>query len=171
MIPYGRHSINNDDIAAVVAALKSDWFTTGPFIEEFESAIEKVVGAPCISINSGTVALHCTYTAIDLEPGDEMITAPITFIANQVTAGLFGATIVFAKVQPDTANIDPQAVEAAITTRTKASVAVDDASKEMCIGFGTVRAKIQSFEFIQNLEAIGCREVLLQLRLARRNSN
>ena len=125
MIPYGRHSINEDDIAAVVAALKSDWLTTGPLVEEFESALGEVVGAPCISVNSGTSALHCAYAAIGLGPGDEVITPPITFIATQATAAFFGATIVFADVQPDTANIDPQAVAAAITPRTKAIVAVD----------------------------------------------
>ena len=125
MIPYGRHSINDDDIASVVAALKSDWLTTGPLVEEFESALESVVGAPCISVSSGTAALHCAYAAIRLGPGDEVITPPITFVATQATAALFGATIVFADVQPDTANIDPEAVEAAITPRTKAIVAVD----------------------------------------------
>ena len=125
MIPYGRHSINDEDIAAVVAALRSDWLTTGPIVEEFEAALEKVVGAPCISVSSGTAALHCAYAAIDLLPGDEIITPPITFIATQAAAALFGATIVFVDVQPDTANIDPRAVEAAITPRTKAIVAVD----------------------------------------------
>lgn len=125
MIPYGRHSISNDDIAAVVAALKSDWLTTGPIVEVFESELEKVTGAPCITVSSGTAALHCAYAAIGLGPGDEVITPPITFVATQATAALFGATIVFADVQPDTANIDPQAVEAAITSRTKAIVAVD----------------------------------------------
>lgn len=125
MIPYGRHSINDEDIAAVVAALKSDWLTTGPLVEQFEKALEKVVGAPCISVSSGTAALHCAYAAIGLAPGDEVITPPITFIATQATAALFGATIVFADVQPDTANIDPQAVADAITPRTKAIVAVD----------------------------------------------
>jgi dTDP-4-amino-4,6-dideoxygalactose transaminase len=125
MIPYGRHSINDDDIAAVVAALKSDWLTTGPFVEEFESALEKVVGAPCVSVSSGTAALHCAYAAIGLAPGDEVITPPITFIATQAAAALFGATIVFADIQPDTANIDPAAVAAAVTSRTKAIVAVD----------------------------------------------
>lgn len=125
MIPYGRHSINEDDIAAVVAALKSDWLTTGPLVEQFEAALERVVGAPCISVSSGTAALHCAYAAIGLGPGDEVITPPITFIATQATAALFGATIVFADVQPDTANIDPHAVAAAITPRTKAIVAVD----------------------------------------------
>ena len=125
MIPYGRHSINDDDIAAVVAALKGDWLTTGPFVQEFESALEKVVGAPCVSVSSGTAALHCAFAAISLGPGDEIITPPITFIATQATAALFGATIVFADVQPDTASIDPGAVAAAITSRTKAIVAVD----------------------------------------------
>jgi dTDP-4-amino-4,6-dideoxygalactose transaminase len=125
MIPYGRHFINNDDIAAVIAALRSDWLTTGPLVEEFELALEKVVGAPCIAVSSGTAALHCAYAAIDLQPGDEVITPPITFIATQATAALFGAKIVFADVQPDTANIDPKAVEDAVTPRTKAIVAVD----------------------------------------------
>ena len=125
MIPYGRQSINDDDIAAVVAALRSDWLTTGPLVEEFEIALERVIGAPAITVSSGTAALHCAYAAIGLEPGDEVITPPITFIATQATAALFGAKIVFADVQPDTANIDPTAVEAAITRRTKAIVAVD----------------------------------------------
>ena len=125
MIPYGRHSINDDDVAAMVASLKSDWLTTGPLVEEFEAALEKIVGAPCISVSSGTAALHCAYAAIGLKPGDEVITPPITFIATQATAALFGATIVFADVLPDTANIDPKAVKAAITSRTRAIVAVD----------------------------------------------
>jgi dTDP-4-amino-4,6-dideoxygalactose transaminase len=125
MIPYGRHSINDSDIEAVVAALKSDWLTTGPLVDQFEDALEKVVGAPCIAVSSGTAALHCAYAAIDLQPGDEVITPPITFIATQATAALFGAKIVFADVQSDTANIDPEAVESAITARTKAIVAVD----------------------------------------------
>jgi dTDP-4-amino-4,6-dideoxygalactose transaminase len=125
MIPYGRHSINENDVTAVINALKSDWLTTGPVVEVFESALEKVVGAPCVSVSSGTAALHCAYAAIGLKPGDEVITPPITFIATQATAALFGATIVFADVKLDTANIDPQAVEAAITPRTKAIVAVD----------------------------------------------
>lgn len=125
MIPYGRHSINEEDIEAVVQALRSEWLTTGPLVEKFEAALEKVVGAPCVSVSSGTAALHCAYAAIGLQPGDEVITPPITFIATQATAALFGATIVFADVQSDTANIDPSAVEAAITPRTKAIVAVD----------------------------------------------
>jgi len=125
MIPYGRQSINDDDISAVVQALKGDFLTTGPLVEQFEQEIEKVVGAPCVVVSSGTAALHCAYAAIGVEPGDEIITPPITFIATQATAALMGAKIVFADIQIDTGNIDPKAVEAAITPRTKAIVAVD----------------------------------------------
>jgi len=125
MIPYGRQSINDDDIAAVVHALKGNFLTTGPLVERFEQEIEKVVGAPCVVVSSGTAALHCAYAAIGIEPGDEIITPPITFIATQATAALMGAKIVFADIQLDTGNIDPEAVKASITSRTKAIVAVD----------------------------------------------
>lgn len=125
MIPYGRQSIDDSDIAAVTEALKGDFLTTGPLVEKFEGELEKVVGAPTITVTSGTAALHCAYAAVGIQPGDEIITPPITFIATQATAALMGAKIVFADVQPDTANIDPKAVEAAITGRTKAVVAVD----------------------------------------------
>ena len=125
MIPYGRQSINEEDIAAVVEALKGDFLTTGPLVERFEHELEKVVGAPSVVVSSGTAALHCAYAAIGIEPGDEVITPPITFIATQATAAFMGAKIVFADIQLDTGSIDPAAVEAAITSRTKAVVAVD----------------------------------------------
>lgn len=129
MIPYGRQSIDETDINAVVQALKSDWLTTGPQVDVFELAFEQVVGAPSVSVSSGTAALHCAYSAINLEWGDEIITPPITFIATQATAALLGASIVFADVNPRTATIDPEAVEAAVTNRTKAIVAVDYAGR------------------------------------------
>jgi dTDP-4-amino-4,6-dideoxygalactose transaminase len=80
---------------------------------------------PVVAVSSGTAALHTAYAAAGIGSGDEVITPPITFIATQATAVMLGATIVFADVQADTANIDPAAVEAAITSRTKAIVAVD----------------------------------------------
>jgi UDP-4-amino-4,6-dideoxy-N-acetyl-beta-L-altrosamine transaminase len=129
MIPYGRQSINQDDIDAVVKALRGDFLTTGPLVEKFESELEKIVGAPCVSVTSGTAALHCAYAAIGLKPGDEIITPPITFIATQATAAIFGAKIVFVDIQENTGNIDPLLVEAAITPNTKAIVAVDYAGQ------------------------------------------
>lgn len=125
MMPYGRQSINDDDISAVVQALNSEFLTTGPLVEQFEQEIEKIVGAPSLVVSSGTAALHCAYAAIGIQPGDEIITPPLTFIATQATAALLGAKIIFADIQLDTGNIDPKAVEAAITPRTKAVVAVD----------------------------------------------
>ena len=125
MISYGRHSINSEDVADVVKTLQSDWLTIGPKVEEFERCLEKFTNTPTIAVSSGTAALHCAFAAIQLTAGDEVITPPITFIATQATAALFGAKIVFADVLPDTGNIDPAEVEKVITSRTKAIVAVD----------------------------------------------
>lgn len=129
MIPYGRQSINQEDIEAVVNALYSDFLTTGPLVEKFEKALEGIVGAPCVSVTSGTAALHCAYAAIDLRPRDEVITPPLTFIATQATAALFGAKIIFVDIKESTGNIDPALVERAITSKTKAIVAVDYAGQ------------------------------------------
>ena len=126
MIPYGRHDVDEADIAAVVEVLRGDWLTTGPAVEQFEEDLKAWTGGvPVVAVSSGTAALHTAYAAAGIGPGDEVITPPITFIATQATAVMLGATIVFADVQADTANIDPAAVEAAITSRTKAIVAVD----------------------------------------------
>lgn len=125
MIPYGRHQINEQDVTAVTRVLNGDWLTTGPSVEEFELELSKLAGAPCITVSSGTAALHAAYAAIGILPGDEVITPPLTFIATQATAVLFGATIVFCDIQPDTGNIDPTKLEELITPKTKAVVAVD----------------------------------------------
>jgi dTDP-4-amino-4,6-dideoxygalactose transaminase len=125
MIPYGRQSISDADIDAVKSALRSEWLTTGPLVEQFEEEISSIVGASSVAVSSGTAALHCAYAAIGIEPGDEVITPPITFIATQATAALMGAKIVFADVEADTANINPDCVESLITSKTKAIIAVD----------------------------------------------
>lgn len=125
MIQYGRQKIDAQDIENVVKCLQSDWLTTGPLVDLFEKQIEQVTGSPAVSVTSGTAALHCAYAAIELKPGDEIITPPITFIATQATALNFGAKIIFADVFPDTANIDPISAESKITKKTKAIVAVD----------------------------------------------
>lgn len=134
MINYGRHFIDEMDIQSVVDSLKSEWLTTGPLVEVFENALQEITKARCVAVSSGTAALHCAYFAIGLKPGDEVITPPITFIATQATAAQLGAKVVFADVQSDTANIDPVAVEAAITSKTKAIVAVDYAGHPADLG-------------------------------------
>ena len=125
MIPYGRHFVDEADVEMVGNALRGDWLTTGPFVEEFETALETLVGAPTVSVSSGTAALHCAYAAIGLGTGDEVITPPITFVATQATAIQFGAVIKFADVLPDTGNINPIEVEKLVSKKTKAIVAVD----------------------------------------------
>lgn len=125
MLPYGRQSLDRSDVDAVVAALGSDWLTTGPRVAEFERDLEAVAGAPCVSVTSGTAALHVAYAAAGIGTGDEVVTSPMTFVATAATAVLQGATVVFADVEHDTANLDPGAAEAACTGRTRAVTAVD----------------------------------------------
>lgn len=126
VLSYGRHDVSEDDIAAVVDVLRGDWLTTGPAVERFEEHLtEWTGGVPAVAVSSGTAALHAAFVAAGIGPGDEVVTPPITFIATQATAHFTGAQVVFADVEPDTANIDPAAVEAAITPRTAAIVAVD----------------------------------------------
>jgi dTDP-4-amino-4,6-dideoxygalactose transaminase len=125
MLPYGRQNVTGDDIDAVTAALRSDWLTTGPRVELFESDLARIAGAPCVSVINGTAALHTAYAAAGVGRGDEVITTPMTFYATAGTASMLGATVVFADVEEDTANLDPFAVEAAVTSRTRAIAAVD----------------------------------------------
>ncbi|MDI6100496.1 aminotransferase class V-fold PLP-dependent enzyme [Actinoplanes sp. NEAU-A12] len=125
MLPYGRQSIDDSDVAAVVAALGSDWLTTGPRVAEFEASLERVAGAPCVTVTNGTTALHAAYAAAGVGPGDEVVTTPMTFVATASGAAMLGATVVFADVEEDTANLDPVAVEAAVTGRTRVIAAVD----------------------------------------------
>lgn len=126
MIPYGRQSVDEGDIAAVADVLRSDWLTTGPAVAALEDAVCAVAGVGhAVAVSSGTAALHTAYAAAGIGPGDEVITPPLTFIATQSTAAIRGATVRFADVQPDTGNIDPAAVEPLINERTKAIVAVD----------------------------------------------
>lgn len=126
VIPYGRQCIDDDDIAAVTEVLRSDYLTTGPAVAEFESALEAATGAMhAVALNSGTSALHAMYSAAGVGSGDEVITTPLTFAATANAALYLDARVKFVDVQPDTGNIDPAAVEVAITDRTKAVVAVD----------------------------------------------
>lgn len=126
MIPYGRQSISEEDVAAVTAVLRGDWLTTGPAVAAFESAISaRAGGHRAVSCTSGTAALHIAYAAIDIQPGDEVITTAMTFVATASSASILGAKIVFADVEEETGLIDPDAVEALLTERTRVIAAVD----------------------------------------------
>jgi len=126
MLPYGHQSISEEDIQAVVDVLKGEWLTTGPFVNELESALSKLAGGhPTVSCTSGTAALHIAYAALGIGPGDEVISTPMTFVATTSGASILGAKIVFADVEEDTALLDPASVEAVISERTRVIAAVD----------------------------------------------
>ncbi|MCP4566239.1 MAG: aminotransferase class I/II-fold pyridoxal phosphate-dependent enzyme, partial [FCB group bacterium] len=130
MIPYGRQSIDEEDIQSVVEVLRSDWLTTGPKVDAFEHALADYVGAEYgVAVSSGTAALHCAMYALGIGPGDEVILPPMTFAATANCVVFLGGTPVFADVQPDTLLIDPVAVEKKITKRTRAIIAVDYAGQ------------------------------------------
>ena len=125
MLPYGRQSIDEADIAAVVEVLRSPLLTCGPLVGRFEQALAKQVGASHASVcSSGTSALHLVYAALDLAAGDEIITTSITFSATAAAAYYVGATVRFADVDPRTGNLDPASVAALITPHTRAIVPV-----------------------------------------------
>ena len=126
MLPYGRQSIDDDDVAAVVAALRSDWLTTGPAVDAFEAAVSaRAGGGETVSVTSGTAALHVAYAATGVGPGDEVVTTPLTFVATAATAVLQGATVVFADRAADPGHRAGEAARPAITPRTRVVTAVD----------------------------------------------
>lgn len=125
MISYGKQTIEQDDIQAVVDVLKSDFLTTGPKIAEFEQTVADYVGAKyAVAISNGTSALHAACFATGIGPGDEVITTPLTFAASANCVLYCGGTPVFADVDPKTYNIDPEDIRRKITDRTKAIIAV-----------------------------------------------
>lgn len=126
MIPYGRHLVEDDDVAAVVEVLRGDWLTTGPAVDRFESDFAAYVGAKHgVAVSNGTAALHLAVLAAGIGPGDEVIVAAMTFAASANCVRYAGGTVVFADVRPDTLTIDTAHVTSLITPRTKAIVAVD----------------------------------------------
>lgn len=125
-IPYGRQWVDDDDVAAVVEVLRSDYLTTGPAIEAFEAALIEVTGARrAVVVNSGTSALHAMYFGAGLGPGDEIVTSPMTFAATANAALYLGAGVRFADVDPGTGNLDPEAAAAAVTPATRLIAAID----------------------------------------------
>lgn len=129
-IPYGRQTIEQADLDAVADVLRSDWLTQGPKVAEFESALASYCGVKhAVAVTNGTAALQAAYFALDMEAGDEFVTSPLTFAAT-ATAGIWqGAKPVFADVDPETGNLDPESAARAITPRTKALVPVDFAGR------------------------------------------
>ena len=115
-LPYTRHAIDEEDIAAVAESLRSDFLTTGPQVEIFERNFAKATGAThAVCCNSGTAALHLAMLVQNLSPRDAVIVPSVTFLATANVARMVGAEVVFADVDPDTGLMTPENLEAAIS--------------------------------------------------------
>ncbi|MDO8527456.1 MAG: UDP-4-amino-4,6-dideoxy-N-acetyl-beta-L-altrosamine transaminase [Deltaproteobacteria bacterium] len=125
LIRYSSQSIDDDDIKEVIAALKSSHLAQGPRIAAFENAVSLFCSAPfAVACSSGTAALHIACMAAGVEPGDEVITSPITFVASANCAVYCGGKPVFADIDPATYNILPEEIAKKITAKTKAVIPV-----------------------------------------------
>src|SRR5215216_5694219 len=124
-IPFAPPALGSDEITEVIATLESGWLTTGPRVASFERAFAHYVNAPyAIAVNSCTAALHLSLLAAGIAEGDEVVTTPLTFCATANTIVHTRATPVFADVDGRTGNLDPAAVAAAVTGRTRAILPV-----------------------------------------------
>src|ERR671933_2934618 len=125
-IPLARPWLDEREEELVLEVLRSGRLSLGPTIDRFEELVAERVGAPyAAAVSSGTAGLHMLCHIAGLGPGDEAITSPLSFVASANCFTIEGATPVFADVDPRTLNMDPAAVEAAVTERTRAIVAVD----------------------------------------------
>jgi perosamine synthetase len=124
-IPVARPTLGEAEAAAARRAILSGWVVQGPEVEAFEQEFAALVGAPrAVACSSGTAALHLALLALDLKPGDEVITVSHSFIATANAVRYVGATPVFVDVEPETGNINPELIEPALTDRTRAILAV-----------------------------------------------
>jgi len=115
LLPYGRQTIEDDDVAAIAAALRADHLTTGPTVARFETAFAQATGAAhAVASNSGTAALHLAALALDLGPGDAAVVPSVTFLATANAVRMTGAEVVFADVDPDTGLLTAEALRAGI---------------------------------------------------------
>jgi UDP-4-amino-4,6-dideoxy-N-acetyl-beta-L-altrosamine transaminase len=129
-IPYGRQSIDEEDVRGVVEVLQSDWLTTGPNVDEFERSICDYCGCQhAVAVNSGTSALDIAIQSLALPKGTEVITTPFTFAATSNALLYNGLVPVYADISRDTRNIDPKDIRKKITDKTGAILFVDYAGQ------------------------------------------
>lgn len=148
---FGAPAIEDAEIEAVVSTMKSGWLGTGPQTARFEQAIARYKGSPhAVALNSCTAALHLSLLASGVQPGDEVITTPMTFCATVNAIIHAGATPVLADIDPVTLNIDPGAVEAAITPRTKALLPVHFAGRPCRMDRLTAMAEAHGLKLIED---------------------
>lgn len=125
MIPYSRHTVTREDRDAVMRVLRSDWLTQGPAITEFEEKLARACGAKyAVAVSNGTAALHLACLALGVSPGQQVITTPHTFAASSNCVLYCGGEPVFADVDTDTLNLDPEKFQKAVTARTRGVIPV-----------------------------------------------
>src|SRR5262245_59276474 len=119
-LPISRPSLGEEEIAEVVDSLRSGWITTGPKVERFEAALKDYVGSKeMVALTSATAGLHVSLLALDLQPGDEVITTPMTFAATVNCILLAGGKPILCDIDPETLQIRVDLVSSAITARTR----------------------------------------------------
>ena len=124
-LPYGAQWLDEKEIEEVVDSLKSNWITTGPKMRFFEDKFKSFIGSKyAIAVNSGTAALHISTSSINIQPGDEVITTPFTFVASANCVVYRGGIPIFADIKKDTYNIDPSEIKRKLTPKTKAIIPV-----------------------------------------------
>ena len=121
-LPFSLPEIGEEEIAEVADALRAGWLTTGPKVKRFEEGFAQYIrsNVEALAVNSATAGLHLALEAVGVRTGDEVITTPYTFTATAEVIRYLGANPVFVDVMEDTLNMNPDAIEAAITERTKA---------------------------------------------------
>lgn len=130
MLPYGKQSVDESDIKAVVKVLKSEYLTTGPMVKKFEKAFAEYIGTKyAVSVSNGTAALHCAMFALNIGLGDELIVPPITFVSTANSIIFQRGTPIFSDVTPQALLLDPELVKSKITKRTKGIISVDYAGQ------------------------------------------
>lgn len=129
MIPYAKHSLTSYDIEAATSVLRNGALTGGPQVPLLEATVEAALNVKAVAMSSGAGALHAAMVALEIGPGDEVITTPLTFASTVHCIEYVGATPVLADVEPDTLCLDPAAVEKLITPRTKAIITMDYAGQ------------------------------------------
>lgn len=123
MIPYGRQSIDDTDVDAVVTALRSPWLTQGPLVPKFEQTLAThCQSTHAVAVSNGTAALHLACLALDIGPGDIVWTSPITFVASANCARYCGAMVDFVDIDPATLNMSPGAFEEKLALAKKAGL-------------------------------------------------
>jgi len=124
-LPYGTQWLDEKEINEVIDSLKSSWITTGPKMRLFEENFKEFKGSKyAVAVNSGTAALHISTSSLNINPGDEVITTPLTFVASANCVVYRGGTPVLADIKKSTFNIDPDEIKKKITSKTKAIIPV-----------------------------------------------